>query len=93
MTQSPGRAPTGYRLRVQGHLDDRWSAWFGGLTLTQDTDGTTSLSGIVADQAELHGLLTKVRNLGITLISVEAIDSANKEARLGSAEAGEGTNQ
>lgn len=74
MTTSPGRrVPAGYRLRVDGHLDDHWSAWFGDLTLTHESDGTTSLSGVVADQAELHGLLSKVRDLGVTLISVEVI--------------------
>jgi hypothetical protein len=66
--------PPGYRLRVDGHLDGHWSGWFGGLTLTLEDDGTTSLSGAVADQAELHGLLAKVRDLGVTLISVEAIE-------------------
>ena len=75
MTQSPIRqVPAGYRLRVDGHLDDHWSPWFGGLTLTREDDGTTSLTGVVADQAELHGLLTKIRDLGVTLISVEVID-------------------
>ena len=75
MTQLPRRAkPPGYRLRVDGHLDDHWSAWFGDLTLTHESDGTTSLSGLVSDQAELHGLLMKVRDLGVTLISVEVID-------------------
>jgi hypothetical protein len=70
----PGRAePACYELRVDGHLDDRWSAWFGGLRLTHDSDGTTSLTGPVADQAELHGLLAKVRDLGVTLISVAAV--------------------
>jgi hypothetical protein len=63
-----------YRLRVDGHLDDHWSGWFGGLTLTRDGDGTTILSGAVADQAALHGLLGKVRDLGVTLISVEIVD-------------------
>jgi hypothetical protein len=67
------QVPTGYRLRVDGHLDDHWSDWFGGLTLAHESDGTTSLSGVVSDQAELHGLLTKVRDLGVTLISVEVI--------------------
>ena len=76
MTGSPNRqAPAGYRLRVEGHLDDHWSAWFGGLTLTHERDGATSLSGAVSDQAELHGLLMKVRDLGVTLISVEVIDA------------------
>jgi hypothetical protein len=76
MSQTPKRqqAPGGYRLRVDGHLDQRWSAWFDDLTLTCEGDGTTSLSGAVTDQAELHGLLMKIRDLGITLISVDVID-------------------
>ena len=75
MTRSPGRqSPTRYRLRVGGQLDHHWSPWFGDLTLTHDDDGTTSLTGVVADQAELHGLLTKIRDLGVTLISVETVD-------------------
>jgi hypothetical protein len=81
--------PTGYRLRLDGHLEDHWSAWFGDLTLTHESDGTTSLSGFVPDQAALHGLLMKVRDLGIILISVEAIDP-DKRARNGSGAAGEG---
>ena len=80
MTQSPKRQmPAGYQLRVAGHLDHHWSPWFGGLTLTQEDDGTTSLTGVVADQAELHGLLTKIRDLGVTLISVAVIDPATVE--------------
>jgi hypothetical protein len=80
MTQSPKRqVPVGYRLRVAGHLDDHWSAWFGDLTLTHESDGTTSLSGFVSDQAQLHGLLMKVRDLGITLTSVEVIDPPTLE--------------
>lgn len=80
MTKSPRRhAPAGYRFRVAGHLDDRWSPWFGDLTVSREDDGTTSLSGAVADQAELHGLLTKIRDLGVTLISVEVIDPATVE--------------
>ena len=75
MTQTPRRQmPAGYKLRVDGHLDDHWSPWFGDLTLTHEDDGTTSLSGVVADQAALHGLLTKIRDLGVTLISVSAND-------------------
>jgi hypothetical protein len=61
-----------YQLRVQGHLDQHWSTWFG-LDLSNEDDGTTTLSGVVADQSELHGLLAKVRDLGITLISVTPI--------------------
>ena len=75
MTSAPRQqAPAGYHLRVAGHLDDHWSTWFGDLTLAHESDGTTSLSGLVSDQAELHGLLRKVRDLGVTLISVAVID-------------------
>ena len=63
-------APAHYELRIEGHLDDYWSAWFGGLTLIREDDGTTTLRGAVTDQSELHGLLAKVRNLGLTLISL-----------------------
>jgi hypothetical protein len=61
---------TRYELRVEGHLDAHWSAWFGGLTLTREDDGTTTLSGPVTDQAELHGLLARIRDLGAPLLSV-----------------------
>ena len=75
MTQSPRRkAPTVYVLRVDAHLDPHWSGWFGDLSLTQEDDGTTSLTTVVSDQAELHGLLAKIRDLGVTLISLEALD-------------------
>ena len=59
-----------YEIRVNGRLDGRWADWFDGLTLTQETDGTTLLSGSVVDQAALHGLLGKVRDLGLPLIAV-----------------------
>lgn len=62
--------PASYQLRIDGHLDDRWAAWFDGLVLTRESDGTTSLTGPFTDQAHLHGLLSKVRDLGVTLISV-----------------------
>ncbi|MDJ0356904.1 hypothetical protein [Paenarthrobacter sp. PH39-S1] len=81
MTRSPQRAdPAGYRLRVNGHLDDHWSAWFDGLTLVTESDGTTSLTGLIHDQAVLHGLLTKVRDLGLVLVSVESVDRDGKSA-------------
>lgn len=68
---NPGPStPAGYELRIEGHLDQHWSAWFGSLTLTHNDDGTTTLRGGVTDQSELHGLLAKVRDLGITLLSV-----------------------
>jgi hypothetical protein len=68
------RWPAGYELRVAGHLDPHWQSRFSDLTLTRDDDGTTTLRGDVADQAELHGILTRIRDLGVTLISVAAID-------------------
>jgi hypothetical protein len=78
MAQSPRRqAPACYQLRVDGQLDYHWSAWFDDLTLTHESDGTTSLSGLVSDQAQLHGLLMKVRDLGVTLISVAVIDPSD----------------
>ncbi len=77
MTQAPRRPdPAGYRLQVAGHLDHHWSPWFAGFTLIHEDDGTTSLTGPVSDQAELHGLLTKIRDLGVVLISVAAVDPA-----------------
>ena len=75
MTHTEHR-PAVYQLRVAGRLDQHWSAWFGGLTLTHEDDGSTSLTGAVTDQAELHGLLTKIRDLGVTLISVSVVDPA-----------------
>ncbi len=68
------QAPTHYELQVEGHLDDYWSTWFGGMALIREDDGTTTLRGLVTDQAALHGLLAKVRDLGATLISVGVID-------------------
>jgi len=62
-----------YRIRIQGHLDQRWASWFDGMTVTHEADGTTLLAGDVADQAALHGLLQRVRDTGLTLISVEPI--------------------
>jgi len=66
-----------YELRIKGHLDQHWSTWFGGLAITLHGDGTTTLRGVVTDQSELHGLLAKVRDLGVTLISVTPIDAAH----------------
>ncbi len=63
-----------YEIRLQGRLDTRWSAWFEGLTLTTGTDGTTLLSGPVADQAALHGHLARLRDLGLPLVSVTQVD-------------------
>jgi hypothetical protein len=75
--QAPGR----YEIRIQGHLDEHWSAWFAGLTLIHEDDGTTVLRGDVTDQAQLHGLLTKVRDLGTALISVTPLDDGGPDSR------------
>jgi hypothetical protein len=64
---------TRYEIRLQGHLASRWSDWFDGLTLTCESDGTTLLQGLVVDQAALHGLLQKVRDTGLPLISVTPV--------------------
>ena len=63
-----------YEIRLKGHLDDRWADWFGGLTITLEEDGNTLLTGPVIDQAALHGLLKKVRDLGMPLISVSPVE-------------------
>jgi hypothetical protein len=75
--RAAARDPRCYELRLAGHLDSRWSAWFGRLTLTLEEDGTTVLRGPVTDQAELHGFLAKVRDLGVTLVSVTPVDVPN----------------
>ena len=66
---SPDR-PTVYEIRIKGHLGDEWTDWFEGLTVTLEDSGNTLLTGPVVDQAALHGLLKKVRDLGMPLISV-----------------------
>jgi hypothetical protein len=66
-----------YQIRIKGHLDRRWTDWFEGLTITLEDNGATLLSGPVADQAALHSLLRKVRDLGMPLLSV--IQSENVE--------------
>ena len=64
-----------YEIRLQGELDARWATWFDGLTLTHVGDGSTLIHGPVADQAALHGLLQKVRDMGLPLISVTYLDA------------------
>jgi len=65
------RASTHYRIRIRGHLDVAWSDWFDGLGITQEDDGTTTLTGPLVDQAALYGLLSRLRDLGATLLAVE----------------------
>ena len=61
-----------YVIRVKGHLDTFWQAWFENLSITHERDGTTLLSGSITDQAALYGILIKMRDLGLTLLSLEA---------------------
>src|SRR5262245_28864256 len=67
------RWPAHYRIRIEGHLDMIWSAWFDDLTITQEADGTTMLAGSLVDQAALYGLLSRLRDLGATLLAVERL--------------------
>ena len=69
-----------YEIRIKGHLDDKWAAWFGGLTLTREDNGETLLTGPVVDQAALHGLLRKVRDGGMPLVSVMRVKPDPAEA-------------
>jgi hypothetical protein len=66
--------PGQYEIRLKGHLDDKWADWFEGLTITRADNGETLLRGAVVDQSALHGLLRKVRDLGLPLVSVNQID-------------------
>jgi hypothetical protein len=74
ISTGPHHGPGRYEIRLKGHLDSRWAAWFDGLSLTNSSDGTTIICGPVVDQAALHGLLQKVRDLGLPLVSVTQVD-------------------
>ena len=78
MPRPPDEPPTCYEIRVAGELDGRWSAWFDGLEVTSDEPGATTIAGPVVDQAALHGLLAKVRDLGLELLSVRPIDPGDR---------------
>ena len=69
----PAEPPVRYEIRLEGVLDSRWSAWFEGLQLSSDEPGQTIIAGPVSDQAALHGLLAKVRDLALPLISIRRI--------------------
>jgi hypothetical protein len=76
----PAADSPSYEIRLRGRLDPRWAAWFDGMTLTTADDGTTALRGPVTDQAALHGLLQKVRDLGLPLLSVTSLDADQPRA-------------
>ena len=78
-TTDPGQ-PTVYHIRIKGHLGDQWTAWFGGLSITLEDNGETLLTGAVVDQAALHGLLRKVRDLGLPLLLVMRLQPGQVDA-------------
>ena len=71
--------PTIYQIRIKGHLSNQWAGWFEGLTITLEENGDTLLTGPVVDQAALHGLLKKVRDLNMPLISVNCMKPGKAE--------------
>jgi len=78
--ESSPSQPTVYEIRINGHLGRQWSDWFGGLTITLEDNGDTLLTGPVVDQAALHGLLRKVRDLGMPLLSVTRVRPGKADA-------------
>ena len=67
--------PTTYAIRVDGHLDDHWSAWLGDLDMIRDIDGTTTITASIADQAQLHGVLAGLRDIGAVIIELRTTDA------------------
>ena len=65
--------PSVFQIRIKGHLGHQWTDWFDGMAITLEDDGNTLLTGPVADQAILHGLIKKVRDIGMTLVSVNSV--------------------
>lgn len=70
-----------YAIRIQERLDETWSAWFDGMTITYEEGGETAIEGPVADQSALQGLLAKVRNLNLTLLSVQRLGPVGEDTR------------
>jgi hypothetical protein len=79
MTNEHTNKQSGYNIKIQGQLDERWKEWFDDLDIILTADGDTILSGAIVDQSALHGVLKKIRNLGLTLISVNPHSQQNKE--------------
>ena len=77
-TTDPGQ-PMIYEIRIKGHLGLEWTDWFGGLSITLEDNGDTLLTGPVVDQAALHGVLRKVRDLGLPLLSVTRLEHGNAD--------------
>jgi hypothetical protein len=72
--------PVVYQIRIKGHLGPQWTEWFEGMAVTREENGDTLLTGPVVDQAALHGLLRKVRDLGMPLLSVSRVDAGHADA-------------
>ena len=81
MNDPPTSAAPYYEIRLKGQLEARWEQWFDGLTITLEENGDTLLSGPVMDQAALHGLLKKVRDLGLPLVSVSPVEPGSATTR------------
>jgi len=74
-------APKTYAIRVDGHLDDHWSAWLGELNMTRNDDGTTTITTQIADQAQLHGLVVGLRDIGAVITELRTTDAPASAAR------------
>ena len=86
ITDGAGR----YEIRLAGHLHPRWAGWFGALTVVNHNDGTTVISGTVTDQSALHGLLHKVRDVGLPLLSVVRVENSSVDRCASTPHASEG---
>lgn len=82
-TKTDSGQPTVYQIRIEGHLDDQWRDWFSGLSITLEDNGITLLTGAIADQAALFGALKKVRDLGMTLVSVNRVEPGTSCSKKG----------
>ena len=83
MMNTPNMQVQNYEIRLKGHLEVRWTEWFDGLAITLEENGNTLLSGPLADQAALHGLLKKVRDLGLPLLSVNLVQTNRTNSKKG----------
>jgi len=81
--ESDSVQPTIYQIRIEGHLDEQWTDWFSGLSFCIEENGDTLLTGAIADQAALFGLLKKIRDLGLPLVSVNRVEFAKLDVEKG----------
>jgi hypothetical protein len=78
--EAKSNQPVVYQIRIEGHLGSHWAGWFGGVTVTLEEDGDTVITGRVVDQAALYGLLKKVRDLGMPLLSLQRVEPSQADA-------------